>query len=232
VWITIYEKRSFKTLGFPLKNWFYKLLLGLLIGFGMIFLIVGLMYIAGGVVFDSSGSQESGITAFGSVFLCLLIFGVQGSSEEILSRGWMLPVIGARYRPWIGISISTVIFVACHGTLQPLALINLTLFTLFLSFYCLREGGIWGVCGMHAAWNWTQAHFFGLPVTGHEQTGGTILDLKASGLRLINGGGYGPEASIMCTFILGIGVFLMLRSLKQKTEKKYRDSVAQDSDCQ
>ena len=93
IWIMVYEKRSFMTLGFPLRGWFKKFLLGLTLGFGMIFLTVGLMYIAGGVEFDNSGFQKSGLAALDSVILCFFVYGIQGSSEEIICRGWMLPVI-------------------------------------------------------------------------------------------------------------------------------------------
>ena len=44
-----------------------------------------------------------GVAAIGIRFLSLLSYFVQGPAEELLFRGWLLSVIGARYRPWIGV---------------------------------------------------------------------------------------------------------------------------------
>jgi len=181
----------------------------------MLSLIVGFMYIKSAVKIDHLSSRNIGFTAIGSIFLFLLAFIVQCSSEELLIRGWLLPVIGVRYGPGIGVIVSSIIFVIFHGTIQPLAILNLLLFSLFLSFYFIKEGSIWGICGWHAAWNWTQANFFGLEVSGNRWNSGTIFDLKASGLKLISGGSYGPEASAICTAVLLIGIVALIRLSKR-----------------
>jgi membrane protease YdiL (CAAX protease family) len=206
IWTTAYERRPFRTLGLPAAGWLVKLLGGLAAGFGMIALIVGLMALAGGVVRDGGGEHRAGAAALGAAFLPLLVFGIQGPAEELLFRGWLLPVIGARHRLWLGVAVSTLVFAGFHGTLNPMALVSLLLFSLFTAAYCLREGGVWGVCGWHAAWNWTQGHFFGLSVSGHGQGGGTVLDLKAAGHPLVSGGTYGPEGSILCAVVLVAGI--------------------------
>jgi membrane protease YdiL (CAAX protease family) len=222
VWVAAYERRSVRTLGFPTQSWCRKLLVGLLLGFGMVALAVGLMSVAGAIAVDDAGTQQSGGAALGGAMLLLLVFGVQGGAEEVIFRGWLLGVLGARYRPWVGVAISTVVFVVVHGTARPLAVLNLVLFALFLSLYCLKEGSIWGICGWHAAWNWTQGHFFGLEITGHSQAGGTVLDLKAVGPELLSGGGYGVEATIMCTLVLGAGVAVMIAALRRQELERHR----------
>jgi len=211
-WIAGFEKRPFWTLGFPLKNWLRKYLIGLLVGFSMLSLIVGFMYLAGAVKIDHLSTRNVGFAAIGSALLFLLAFIVQCSSEELLFRGWLLPVIGTRYRPGIGVTVSSLIFVIFHGTVRPLVIINLLLFSVFLSFYCIKEGSIWGICGWHTAWNWTQASFFGLEVSGSDWISGTIFDLKASGSTVISGGDYGPEASIICTLVLLAGIIIIARA--------------------
>lgn len=206
IWAAAYEGRPPRTLGLPAAGWTLKLLGGLAAGFGMIALTVGLMALAGGVVRDDGGAQAVGTGALGAALLPLLVFGVQGSAEELLFRGWLMPVIGARYRLWVGVVVSTLVFAGFHGTVNPMAAVQLVLFSLFATAYCLREGGVWGACGWHAAWNWTQGHFFGLNVTGHAQAGGTVLDLKAAGHPLVGGGEFGPEASVMCMAVLAAGI--------------------------
>jgi membrane protease YdiL (CAAX protease family) len=187
-------------------GWLKKYLLGLLLGFGMLSLTVALMAAAGSVSFDDSTTHQYGIAALGSVALYLLAMMAQGGSEEVLIRGWMLQTIGARYRPVVGVIVANSVFVVFHGSIEPIVVINLVLFSLFTTFYCLKEGSIWGVCGWHAAWNWSQGHFYGLELTGYEQAGGTVVDLKTAGTSVLSGGGFGPEASIMCTIVLVAGI--------------------------
>ena len=218
-WMAAYEKRPFWTVGLPLQGWLKKYLLGLLLGFGMLSLVVALMAATGTVSLDDSTAQQHGVAALGSVFLFLIAMIVQGGSEEVLIRGWMLQTIGARYRPLVGVIVASLLFVAFHGSIEPMVVINLVLFSLFVTFYCLKEGSIWGVCGWHAAWNWSQGHFYGLSVTGHEQAGGTVLDLKTAGSSILSGGDFGPEASIMCTVVLLAGVAAIIvkaRSLSSR----------------
>jgi membrane protease YdiL (CAAX protease family) len=65
--------------------------------------------------------------------------------------------------------VSSLLFGLAHG-LNPhvtaLGVINLTLFGGFLALYALREGGLWGACAWHMAWNWTESDLFGLSGSG------------------------------------------------------------------
>lgn len=211
-WLAFYEKRSFQTIGLRGTRALAKYALGFLTGFGMVTLAVGLMALAGNVTVEHEGSLPHGIGATGAALFLLLGFVVQGATEEVLIRGWYLPVVGARYKPWIGLVVSSIVFTLFHGSANPMVIVNLMLFSGFLALYCLREGSIWGICGWHTAWNWTQANVFGLEVTGMTPEGGTLLDLQATGSQLLSGGSYGPEASLAATvsFLAGILVIAFL----------------------
>jgi membrane protease YdiL (CAAX protease family) len=219
VWVALYEKRPFRTVGFtgdgPLRRYFK----GLIVGFGMVACAVGLMAAAGCVQLEAGGPLPSGLPAVGAVLLLLLVFLVQGAGEEVLLRGWYLPVVGARYKPWIGILTSSVVFSAFHGFTNILATVNITLFAVFLALYCLYEGGIWGVCGWHTAWNWAQANFFGLDVTGYPPEGGVLVDLQVKGPHLLSGGSYGPEGSLMGTAVLLAGIVVVVLLANRKAVK-------------
>ena len=72
---------------------------------------------------------------------------------------------------------------------------------------------IWGACGWHTAWNWTMGNLFGLNISGHEPTGGTLFNLKPIGTSLLSGGGYGPEGSLFGTlvFLAAIAVVVFVK---------------------
>jgi membrane protease YdiL (CAAX protease family) len=206
IWVRVYEKRPFHSLGFTPNAALRKYLVGFMVGFAMQALTVGLMALSGGVVVEQAGDIATGMTAIGGSLLVLTAFVVQGASEEIVCRGWYLPVLGARYRPVIAVVVSTVLFAALHLSSQPVAIVNLLLFGLFLALYSLREGSIWGVCGWHTAWNWSMANVFGLEFSGQAPFGGTIVNLQATGSPFSSGGEYGPEGSLAATLIFSAAV--------------------------
>jgi membrane protease YdiL (CAAX protease family) len=219
VWIGLYEKRSIRTLGLIGGKALKKYFVGVIVGLAMVSGAVGLMAAAGSVQFEEGGSLPSGVPAIGPVALLLLAFVIQAAAEEVLVRGWYLPVIGARHGPWVGVVASSLVFAAFHGFTNALATINLGLFGVFLALYCLYEGSIWGVCGWHAVWNWAQANVFGLHVTGYPPDGGVVIDLQATGSQLLSGGSYGPEGSIMGSVSLLTGIVILILLANRKARK-------------
>jgi membrane protease YdiL (CAAX protease family) len=120
--------------------------------------------------------------------------------------------VGARYRPWLGVILSAIVFATLHSlnpNLSPIAVINLFLFGVFTAFYALREGGLWGVCSIHAAWNWAQSHLFGLQVSGLTPPGGTLFDLMEAGPDVITGGSFGLEGGLAVTVVLLVSCALV-----------------------
>jgi uncharacterized protein len=146
------------------------------------------------------------------VLIILLGWLVQGAAEEVLVRGWMLPVLAARYHRWVGIIISSLIFTALHA-LNPntsaLAFINLSLFGFFAAFYAMREGSLWGICALHSSWNWIQGNIFGFEVSGGSMGGGTIIKLMDTGPEWMTGGLFGPEGGLAVTITLIIGIIVI-----------------------
>ena len=214
VWLRCFEKRGWRSVGFTGTKFLAKYLLGFGFGALMLVIVVGLMSLSGHVTMEGSGSNPiGGAAALGTTLLMLSAWVVQGGTEEIITRGWYQGVIGARYRPWVGVAASSLLFAILHLTANPVALLNLLLFGLFLALYCLREGSIWGVCGWHTAWNWSQVKLFGLSVSGHDIPGGALMDLEPVGNQYLSGGNFGPEGSIYTTliFITGIAVVIMTR---------------------
>jgi hypothetical protein len=110
-------------------------------------------------------------------------------------------------------------FALLHLPSQPVTIVNLLLFGLFVTLYSLREGSIWGVCGWHTAWNWSMANVFGLEFSGQAPFGDTIVNLKAVGSPLFSGGGYGPEGSLAATLVFCAALICVVcRSGRQKDD--------------
>ena len=212
-WLKFFEKRQFWTLGYEVKNALMQYGRGFLFGALMFGGAVGILAIFGSVSFEQGDPTQQGIAALGGVVLVLIGWVVQGGAEEALIRGWALPVIGARYKPWIGLLVSSLIFAGLHGLnpgLSVFALINLALFGVFAGLYAMREGSLWGISALHSVWNWVQGNFFGFEVSGTNAGGGTLFNLMETGEDWLTGGTFGPEGGAAVTIVLLIAIAVTL----------------------
>jgi membrane protease YdiL (CAAX protease family) len=161
----------------------------------------------GYVAFEES-HQPTGLMFLGGILIVLVGWTVQGAAEEVLTRGFLLPVISVRYGVVAGIALSSLLFTALHllnANLSWLALLNLFLFGVFASLYALQEGGLWGVCALHGVWNWAQGNLYGLAVSGGDAHTATLINLKEVGPDWLTGGAFGPEGGLAVTLVLVVG---------------------------
>ncbi len=219
-WLFLFEKRAFWTIGLERKQALYHYLRGLLVGVLMLASAVGISAILGYIAFEEGNPQTQGFTALGGVSILFLGWMVQGAAEELLTRGWLLQVIGSRYHPVVGVLLSSLLFALLHGlnpNVSVIGLLNIFLFGIFAALYTLYEGGLWGIFSIHSAWNWAQGNLFGFEVSGLEKVGNTAINLMEVGPDVITGGPFGPEGGLAATIVLLISCGLvLLASQRQK----------------
>lgn len=211
-WLALFEKRPYWTLGLEPAGAWWKYLRGVLVGLATFGASVGLLGLLGYTAFEAGASQPQGLAALGGVVLVLFGWMVQGAAEELLTRGWLLQVIGARYRPMWGVALSTGLFALfhlCNPNVSLIAMLNLALFGLFAALYALYEGGLWGVFSIHSIWNWAQGNLFGFQVSGMPPVSGSLFDLMETGPDVITGGPFGPEGGLAVTVVLVISCLLV-----------------------
>lgn len=208
-WLWLVEARPLWTVGLEPAAWLRKYLRGA--GFGLLFMAgaVGLLAAGGNVALDAGDPARTGLAALGGVLVLGVGWIVQGAAEEAVTRGFLLPVTGARWGAAAGIVVSSLVFAAMHGANpngSPVAALNLLLVAVFLALYALFEGGIWGVCAFHSVWNWAQGNLFGFEVSGTTARWSMLLDLRETGPDLITGGPFGPEGGLAVTAVLVLGI--------------------------
>ncbi|ABY36453.1 MAG TPA: CPBP family intramembrane metalloprotease [Chloroflexus aurantiacus] len=213
LWIRFYERRSFTTLGFERGSILFLYGRGLLIGLAAFTATVGLMALLGYIAIEDSDPAQVGLAALGGVVLVFFPgWLIQGAAEEIVTRGWMLPTLSARYRVWVGLLISSLFFAFMHAlnpNMSVLAMINLALYGLFGALYALREESLWGICAFHSIWNWAQGNLFGLQVSGQMVSGGMIFNLVETGPDWFTGGAFGPEGGLVTTIVLLLSIAII-----------------------
>jgi uncharacterized protein len=208
LWLRWFEGRRLWTLGLERQPLARPLLVGWLVSVAIIAAVVGLSALLGGATVALNTTSLGGLTALALSLLIVPSRFVQSGAEEVLFRGWMLPVLGVRYRPWMGVLVSSFVFSVLHvanAGFLPLAILNITLLGLFMALYALRQGSLWGVIALHAGLNWAQANFFGLPASGHT-VGATFLHVHLTGSELFTGGAFGIENSLSMTIVALIAV--------------------------
>mgnify|MGYP002574191813 FL=1 len=213
--VKVIEKRSFSSIGFNKNNWLKKYSLGFLIGLAMMSIIVLILFPFGYITVEKNPIQPVGISAIASVLVILFGWIIQGATEEIVTRGWLLNVLSTKYNIGVGLLISSTLFGLMHLTnpnVNYIAVINIILVGLFYGLYVIKTNDLCAVCGMHSAWNFAQGNIFGFKVSGLDVSVGSLIDLNLVGSDFVTGGIFGPEAGITATFILlaSIGILLFI----------------------
>ena len=213
--VKVIEKRSFSSIGFNKNNWLKKYSLGFLIGLAMMSIIVLILFPFGYITIEKNPIQPVGVSAIASVLVILFGWIIQGATEEIVTRGWLLNVLSTKYNIGVGLLISSTLFGLMHLTnpnVNYIAVINIILVGLFYGLYVIKTNDLWAVCGMHSAWNFAQGNIFGFKFSGLDVSVGSLIDLNLVGSDFVTGGIFGPEAGITATFILlaSIGILLFI----------------------
>ncbi len=212
------EKRKLSTLGLSKNNFLDKYLVGFSLGLLEMLLVVVILFIFGFLTIEKAQVQPIGIKAIGNILIILIGWIIQGATEEIVTRGWLMNVLSARYNVKLGLIVSSTLFGLMH-LLNPnvnyIGILNIILVGFLFGIYVLRTNDLWGVCGMHSAWNFAQGNIFGFEVSGLNVQVGSLIDLNLKGNEIITGGAFGPEAGLACTFVLILFIFVITKIFKK-----------------
>lgn len=225
LWVRYVENRPLASMGLRKDAALSRFVRGLGIGLALNAIVVFTIYVLGG--YDLAALAPSFQSPAALIMIALLFIGfvVQGSTEEILMRGWVLSAMAARFGLVIAIVVNSTVFAALHlgnegfDHINWIAIANIVLVGLFLSLYAVREGSLLGVCGFHAAWNWILGVGFGLEVSGMSIDLPPLIvdfDTKTDMADWLTGGTFGPEGSIIVSAVFFLGTLWMLRPKRQK----------------
>jgi len=211
-WVTLFERRNLGTIGFN-GSGVKRFLRGYGVGLAFLLLVVGVIAALGGYRIEEGGAfaAPSVAGALWPILVLLVAFVIQGSTEEIVTRGWLMQVIASRHGLGWGVGLSAGLFGLLHAAnIEPspelvVGVGNVMLFGVMIGLYAAREGSLWGVCGWHAAWNWLLGLGFGLEVSGQViETRPLVVDLatRSEVPWWITGAAFGPEGSVVTTAVL------------------------------
>lgn len=220
LWVKFFEKRPIATLGFYKDGWIKELFKGF--GFGLL-----LFSVLMSILILSGSYQFVGATftpyAFGFVLLTIPFWLIQGGTEELITRGWLLPVMAEKSNKIIAIVVSSSLFGLLHifnSGFTMLSLLNLILFGILETFYIIKTDNLWGAAGIHGAWNFAQGNLFGVLVSGSTAGSSLLQFVPGNGLEWLTGGSFGAEGSAACTLVMLATILILAYQLK-KSDKLF-----------
>lgn len=218
-WTRKVEKRPIRTLGFYKENFLSALCKGYGLGLSLFILALAGLVVLGQYQFDSIhlDTYSLAFTLFTIPFWIL-----QGTAEELVTRAWLIPQLAKITNLKVAIIISSSLFTLLHlgnPGITFLSAIDLFLFGVAMSLYLLKTDTIWGIGGIHGAWNFAQGNLFGVLVSG-QSSGTSIMKFTPQGNQdWLSGGSFGIEGSIVSSIILFLLILYLAYQLKKENER-------------
>lgn len=190
--------------------------LGLFLGFLQISTYV-LLDMGSGVL----GYQGMNLGNLNLIFLAYFIaFFIQSTSEEVLVRGLLTRALFDKFGKKIAIILPSVFFGLLHlgnEGVTVLSTLNTILVGIFFAKLLFYTDNIMVTSGAHAGWNFSMAMIYGLNVSGFSGFD-SLLNFKILSYALYDKA-YGPEGSIVVTFIEIISILIIFYLEKRKGVK-------------
>ncbi|HFI0025198.1 TPA: lysostaphin resistance A-like protein [Streptococcus suis] len=219
LWARFTEKSPWLGLGIRKKGALKDFLLGWGIGAAMLTSCVLLMWGFGAIQVTSF---QFSANLVGEFLILILAWSVQGTTEELLTRGWMFSSLAAKHNIPVGILVSSLFFTFLHlgnNAISIIPLLDLTLFAILACLVLLKTGNLWVISGIHAAWNCFQGNVFAFPVSG-TQAGQAFISVRTSGPEWLSGGAFGVEGSIISLIVQGLMIAWLVYDLYFQTQDK------------
>jgi uncharacterized protein len=204
--MALIEKRTYADYYLPLNQFLgKKFWQGVPYGFAMLSLL--LVLIAAFHGFSLGGMALAGADALKFGALYGIAFLMVGLFEEFSFRGYMQATLGPSIGFWPAAIILSISFGAIHLSNLGEAWYGAAMagsFGILAAFSLQRTGNIWFPIGMHAAWDWAETYFYGVPDSGFLAKG-HFLNSTFHGPAWLTGGTVGPEGSVFAFLVLVIG---------------------------
>lgn len=187
-------------------------LVGVAVGLALFSTLFGLLYLIG-------VARWQGISARFDVGPMLAASLIAAVGEELAFRGALFRIVAERRGTAIALAVSAAIFGLLHGlnpgaTIVSTAAIAVEAGLLLGAAYALTRN-LWFPIGLHFGWNFTEGGIFGTSVSGGS-AGTGIFSVSLAGPRLLTGGAFGPEASLIAIAVgLAAAVVLIVLTVRR-----------------
>jgi uncharacterized protein len=145
---------------------------------------------------------------------------LSGMMEELMFRAILLRILGRAFGLRWGLVLSSGLFGIAHLSHGSwLAAVEITINAgLTMGLVYMATGRLWMSIGLHTAWDFTEDSLLG--VNNHN---GLLQSMPVAGKPdLLTGGKFGPDASVLATFVGALAVAAIVYSSKRGFFRKMR----------
>lgn len=210
-----FQNRNPKSLGLIEANKLKSYARGVAIGGSMLILSFFLSFLLGGFKLRLSIRNTSPF-----LFLLFIIGWIcQGFEEELITRSVLMNYFAAIKDVKTGFIANSLLFAILHignTSFSIIAFVNLLLMGLLFSMVFYISDNIYTPAACHSTWNFLQGNFFGISVSGIVNPKNTIFISEPLGNKLISGGGFGIEASLIVTLVELVGLVILYKRAEKK----------------
>jgi len=210
------ERRRLAYYGIPWQTPFpNNFWVGLLWGFLAISGVLFVMFLCHGVRITGVDTHGSALAL--SALEWALAFVAVGISEEFTFRGYLQFTLTTGIGFWPAALLMSALFAFAHTGNSGESLFGLIQVAAFGIFACIalrRTGNLWWPIGFHAAWDWGQTFFYGVPDSGMSASR-NFLHTEFHGPKWLTGGSTGPEGSVLTLIALIVASLLVLRFYRE-----------------
>jgi len=217
-WVKFIEKNDLSSLGFVKSNWLKYLAWGVMISLVQMG-VIALIYQGSGI-----GTFELNELSLEPILFILGLFPfwlLQGGTEEVATRGWLLTRIAARTNLPLAIAISSSLFGILHmgnAGVTFLSVLNIILDGVLAALLFIYTDSIWLVVAQHGTWNYVQGNLLGFQVSGTGADASIFSFTMGDGPDWLTGGTFGAEGSIITTLVLLVSLVIVY-CLGERKEK-------------
>lgn len=187
---------------------------GFLAGAALLTGVVGVLALCGWYRLGGAASPGGGHSLASEFAGAVVLFLLVGIFEEVFFRGIMFRLLEQLLGTWAALLLTAAQFGWVHhrnpgANWVSTVGIALEAGVLLAAAFVVTKN-LWAPIGMHWAWNLFEGPVFGTPVSGMNLP--HLINPRIAGPTLWTGGGFGPEAGLVC-MIAGGGFGLVLMAI-------------------
>ncbi len=225
-----FEKRSFAQYGLPAPKAFKALFFeGLLWGFAAECATMLTLYFTGNATFHGLDQRGASALYYGAMWA--VAFLAVGFFEEFLFRGYPQFTLASGIGFWPAAILISGLFWLAHMRNPGETWVGGLAVGLAAMLFCVTlwlTGNLWFAIGMHAAWDWSETYFFGVPDSGMPANG-HLLNSTLSGSKWMTGGTVGPEGSVVELIVASAVIVLLFVRFRHRLSADPARLVAPNS---
>jgi membrane protease YdiL (CAAX protease family) len=214
------EGRQFADYGLPWGRMFRgRFWEGMAVGFMSITTLLVALHLAGVFRFGTKALHGAEVWAYAGVYA--LAFFLIGLEEEFRYHGYALRTLASGIGFWPAAITTAALFGYLHLGNRGETLVgafNASISGLFLCLLLQKTGDLWMAIGFHAAWDWGESFFYGVPNSG-ATVPGHLLEPSFAGPAWLTGGSVGPEGSWLCTLLFAMAAVVVVAWFRTVTSR-------------